>query len=145
MFGNQIVNGNLMAENDTSPANPGQNINNIRADAFYKAWTPENTDTSYPRLRSTTNVGDFTDRLVEDGSYLRISSVSLGYTLSLKKVRWIESVQFNVTARNPYVFTRYSGWDPDVSSYTNDSKRVGIDWGSYPSARAWVLGVVLTF
>ena len=145
VFGNQIVNGNLMAENDTSPANPGQNINNIRADAFYKAWTPENTDTDYPRLRSTTNVGDFTDRLVEDGSYLRISSVSLGYTLSLKKVSWIESVQFNVTARNPYVFTRYSGWDPDVSSYTNDSKRVGIDWGSYPSARAWVLGVVLTF
>lgn len=143
--GIQIVNGNLMAENDVNPANPGQNINNIRAAAFYNAWTPENTDTNYPRLRSTTNSGDFTDRLIEDGSYLRLSNVTLGYTLNFERVKWIESLNINVTARNPIVFTKYSGWDPDVSSYTNDSKRVGVDWGSYPSSRAYVLGLVLTF
>jgi hypothetical protein len=143
--GIQIVNGNLMAENDVNPANPGQNINNIRAAAFYNAWTPENTDTNYPRLRSTTNAGDFTDRLIEDGSYLRLSNVTLGYTLNFERVKWIESLNINVTARNPIVFTKYTGWDPDVSSYTNDSKRVGVDWGSYPSSRAYVLGLVLTF
>lgn len=145
VYGNQIVNGNLMQENDTNPANPKQNINNIRAAAFYNAWTPENTDTNYPRLGSTTNSGDFTDRIIEDGSYLRISSVSLGYNISLDKVKWINNINVNITARNPYVFTKYSGWDPDVSSFTNDSKRVGVDWGSYPSARQYVLGVVLTF
>lgn len=145
VYGNQIVNGNLMQENDTAPANPGQNINNIRAAAFYEAWTPDHTDTTYPRLRSTTNSGDFTDRLIEDGSYLRISSVTLGYTLNPSRIKWLESLGINLTVRNPYVFTHYSGWDPDVSSYTNDSKRVGIDWGSYPSARAYVLGLVLTF
>ena len=57
----------------------------------------------------------------------------------------MDNINVNLTARNPYVFTRYSGWDPDVSSYTNDSKRVGVDWGSYPSARQYVLGIVLTF
>ena len=145
VYGNQIVNGNLMQENDTNPANPGQNINNIRADAFYKAWTEDNTDTWYPRIRSTTKVGEFTDRLIEDGSYLRISSVSLGYSLSFERVKWIKGLDVSFTVRNPYVFTKYSGWDPDVSSYTNDSKRVGVDWGSYPSARAYVLGLVLTF
>lgn len=145
VYGIQIVNGNLMAENDVNPANPGQNINNVRAAAFYNAWTPENTDTGYPRLRSTTNSGDFTDRLVEDGSYLRLSSVTLGYTFNFDKVKWIESLNINFTAKNPVVFTKYSGWDPDVSSYTNDSKRVGVDWGSYPSSRAYVLGLVLTF
>lgn len=145
VYGNQVVNGNLMPENDVNPANPKQNINNIRAAAFYNAWTEDNTDTNYPRLRSTTNGGDFTDRIIEDGSYLRISSVSLGYTISLDKVKWMDSINVNLTARNPYVFTNYSGWDPDVSSFTNDSKRVGVDWGSYPSARQYVLGVVLTF
>ena len=145
VYGIQVVNGNLMAENDVNPANPGQNINNVRAAAFYNAWTPENTDTNYPRLRSTTNTGDFTDRLVEDGSYLRLSSVTLGYTFNFDKVKWIESLNINFTAKNPVVFTKYSGWDPDVSSYTNDSKRVGVDWGSYPSSRAYVIGLVLTF
>lgn len=145
VYGNQIVNGNLMQENDTAPANPKQNINNIRSAAFYKAWTPDNTDTWYPRLRSTTNTGDFTDRIIEDGSYLRVASVSLGYTHHFERIKWMDNINVNLTARNPYVFTRYSGWDPDVSSYTNDSKRVGVDWGSYPSARQYVLGIVLTF
>ena len=71
--------------------------------------------------------------------------MTLGYTLNFERVKWIESLNINVTARNPIVFTKYSGWDPDVSSYTNDSKRVGVDWGSYPSSRAYVLGLVLTF
>lgn len=143
--GIDVVNGNLMAENDVNPANPKQNINNVRADAFYKAWTPENTNTNYPRLRSTTNTGDFTDRLIEDGSYLRISNITASYTFNFNKVRWIESLNLNFTVKNPYVFTKYSGWDPDVSSFTNDSKRVGVDWGSYPSARGYVVGLVLTF
>lgn len=145
VFGNQIANGNLMPENNTAPANPVQNINNIRAEAFLKAWTEDNTQTNYPRLRSTTNTGDFTDRIIEDGSYLRISSLTLGYTFNLNKVKWMDSINVNFTARNPFVFTKYSGWDPDVSSYTNDSRRVGVDWGSYPSARSYVLGILLTF
>lgn len=145
VYGNQIVNGNLMQENDTAPANPAQNINNIRAAAFYNAWTEENTNTTYPRLRSTTNSGDFTDRIVEDGSYLRLASISLGYTFRFDKVKWIDSLNLNFTARNPVVFTKYQGWDPDVSSYTNDSKRVGVDWGSYPSSRGYIMGVMITF
>jgi len=143
--GIQVVNGNLMAENDVNPSNPKQNINNIRAAAFYNAWTTENTNTNYPRLHSTTNAGDFTDRLVEDGSYLRISNITASYTFRFDQVKWIESLNINLTVKNPYIFTRYSGWDPDVNSFTNDSKRVGVDWGSYPSARSYVLGIVLTF
>ena len=145
VYGNQVANGNLMQENDVNPSNPAQNINNVRAAAFYNAWTPENTNTNYPRLRSTTNTGDFTDRIVEDGSYLRLSSITLGYTFDFKNLKWIDSLNVNLTARNPYIWTRYSGWDPDVNSYTNDSSRVGVDWGSYPSARAYVLGIVLNF
>jgi len=145
VYGIQVANGNLMAENDVKPSNPKQNINNVRAAAFYNAWTPENTNTDYPRLNSTTNSGDFTDRIIEDASYLRLASVTLGYTFNFDKLKWIDSLNLNLTARNPLVFTKYSGWDPDVSSYTNDSKRVGVDWGSYPSSRAYVLGLVLTF
>lgn len=145
VYGNDLVNGNLMQENDVAPANPAQNINNIRRDAYFKAWTEDNTDTDYPRLRSTTNSGDFTDRIVEDGSYLRLAAVTLGYTFRLDKTRWIDSINLNFTARNPFVWTKYDGWDPDVSSYTNDSKRVGVDWSSYPTTRSYVFGVLLNF
>ncbi|MGN1232152.1 MAG: SusC/RagA family TonB-linked outer membrane protein [Candidatus Cryptobacteroides sp.] len=145
VYGNDLVNGNLMQENDVAPANPAQNINNIRAAAYFNAWTPENTDTNYPRLRSTTNSGDFTDRIVEDGSYLRLSAVTLGYTFHFNKRKWIDSINLNFTVRNPYVWTKYDGWDPDVSSYTNDSKRVGVDWSSYPTSRSYVCGILLNF
>lgn len=144
VYGNEIVNGNLLQEEDTSPANPASNINNIRSDAFYKAWTPENQDTRYPRLRKTNNSGDFTDRIVEDGSYLRLSNLTISYNISLKD-KWIRNIGLNLTARNLFVITKYSGWDPDVNSFSSGSQKIGVDWGSYPSAKSYLLGLNMTF
>ncbi len=144
VYGNQIVNGNLLQEEDTAPANPAGNINNIRADAFYKAWTPENQNTKYPRLRKTNNSGDFTDRIVEDGSYLRLSNITLSYNVPLKD-SWVRNIGMSFTARNLFILTSYSGWDPDVSSFPGGDQRVGVDWGSYPATRSYIFGLNMSF
>ncbi len=143
-YGNQIVNGNLMQENDTAPGNPKGNINNIRAAAFFDRWTETNTATRYPRLNYTNNSGDFTDRIVEDGSYMRLASITLSYSIPLK-AKWIQRLGVSFTARNPFIWTNYSGWDPDVSSFASSSQKVGVDWGSYPSTRSYIFGLSATF
>jgi len=144
VYGSDIVNGNLLQEEDTAPSNPASNINNIRAAAFYDAWTPENTDGRYPRLRKTNNSGDFTDRIVEDGSYLRLSNVTLSYRIPLKS-KWVRNLGVSVTARNLFVITNYSGWDPDVNSFSSGSQKIGVDWGSYPSAKSYLFGLNMSF
>ena len=87
-----------------------------------------------------------TDYNIEDGSYLRISNVTLGYTLpaSLTKKAYINSARIYFTANNLYTFTDYSGFDPDVSSESTLLKR-GIDNSAYPKTRSYVVGVNLTF
>lgn len=144
-YGNDIVNGNLMQENDSSPSNPANNINNIRSAAYFQAWTPENTNTNYPRLRKTNNSGDFTDRIVEDGSHLRLANVTLSYYIPLKKPSFVKNIGISFTARNLFVITNYSGWDPDVSSFSSSTQRVGVDWGSYPATRSYLFGLNLIF
>lgn len=144
VYGNQVVNGNLLQEEDTAPSNPASNINNIRSEAFYNAWTPDNQNARYPRLRKTNNSGDFTDRIVEDGSYLRLSNLTLNYNVPLK-ANWIRSIGLSFTARNLFIITKYSGWDPDVNSFSSGSQKIGVDWGSYPSARSYLFGLSMSF
>ncbi len=82
---------------------------------------------------------------VEDGSYLRISNISLGYTLPkpwLKKIG-VEKLRLYGTVYNVHTFTNYSGYDPDVSS--NGSVTRGLDSGNYPTSKRYVFGVNLTF
>jgi TonB-linked SusC/RagA family outer membrane protein len=87
-----------------------------------------------------------TDYNIENGSYLRISNVTLGYTLPTHLVRKasINSARVYVTANNLYTFTNYTGFDPDVSSESTLLKR-GIDNSAYPRTSSYVVGVNLTF
>lgn len=90
---------------------------------------------------------NFHSRYVEDGSFLRISNVSLGYTfpkMLLAKAR-IQSLRVYVTGYNLYTFTKYSGFDPEVNSRPNGNLTPGVDWGSYPRAFSAVCGLNLTF
>lgn len=87
-----------------------------------------------------------TDYNIEDGSYLRISNVTLGYTLpaNLVKKAHIHNARIYVTANNLYTFTNYSGFDPDVSSESTILKR-GVDNSAYPKTSSYVVGINLTF
>ena len=88
---------------------------------------------------------------VEDGSYLRLNNVTLGYTLPLKdfKKTIFSSARFYVTGSNLAIWTKYSGYDPDVNSNRNNAAYAaltpGMDYSSYPRGRRYTFGMNLTF
>jgi hypothetical protein len=146
-YGNELVNANLAQSTDTRKMSSATNYVNILRDAFYDAWTPQNPDAKYPALNSflLEDIRRFQDRWVEDASYLRISNVSLSYRIPLPKNKVIQRMSAGISASNLYVFTKYSGWDPEVSSYGSSMTRIGIDIGSYPTARTFSFDLKFTF
>lgn len=87
------------------------------------------------------------DRYIEDGSYLRIQNISLGYTLPEKWVKKVLLTQarlyFNV--QNVHTFTKYSGFDPEIGAFNQSALMQNIDMGRYPTPRTYTLGMTLTF
>ena len=82
---------------------------------------------------------------VEKGDFLRLARVSLAYNIPVKKVKWLEGIKVFATASNLAVVSDYSGWSPDVNSYAASNYRLGMDYGSYPAARSFVLGFNIKF
>ena len=146
-YGNDLVNANLAQESDTRKQSTGSSQYNIRKEYFYNAWTPENPSNKYPALNGFTldEIRLFTDRWVEDASFLRVSNVSLSYDIPLPKNKFMRNMSVGVSGRNLYVFTKYSGWDSEVNSYGNNMQKVGIDVGSYPTARTYSFDLKFTF
>ncbi len=112
-------------------------------------WTPTNTDTDIPRLiGSTSNYNlEISDRYVEDGSYVRIQNLTLGYTLPqsiLSKVK-VSRLKVYGSVQNLYTFTNYSGYDPEIGSFNQNVLLSGVDNGRYPSPRTYSIGINLEF
>ena len=139
VYGNDILNGNLIIENSVSTTK------NIRSDAYFKAWRADAPSNAYPGLNSYLSPVPILDRYIEDGSFLRLSNVTLSYRFKIKRIAWIKGVNISVSGNNLLLFTNYSGWDPEVNSFSYDPMRVGIDWGSYPGSRSLIFGLGLTF
>ncbi len=141
--GNKIFNASrIITEGMARLFNAGTNVLN--------AWTPQNTNTNIPRAISgdpNQNVRP-SDRWIEDGSYLRLKNVALGYTLSRSSLMWtkgaVSSIRLYVSSQNLLTFTKYSGWDPEVGS-KNTTLTNGIDYGQYPAARSFQVGVQASF
>lgn len=110
-----------------------------------------NADTKTPRpTRANPNDNDrMSSRYVEDGSYLRIKNLTLGYTFPKKWMNKIkfENIRVYCNIQNLYTFTKYSGYDPEVGASTQDAKgyAYGVDNGRYPSPTTYSFGVSLTF
>ena len=119
-------------------------FSNLRKEAWLGHWTPENGSQTYGRLLNQTNTW-VSSYFIEDGSYIRFKTLSVGYTLqnaALKRAG-IGSLRFSVAADNLYIWSNYSGMDPDVSS--SNSLFNGFDRMSYPKARTITFGVNATF
>ena len=138
-YGNEVVNGNLIRITNVN----GVNENNLLADYYYNAWTPAKGGNLYPRVGY--NNLNFIDQYVEDASYIRMATLSLGYNFSLNKDKFIKSVGVNVVGKNLFTITNYSGFDPEVNSFPNDKGKIGVDWGSYPNLRSFSASVAITF
>ncbi len=105
-----------------------------------------NPDTDIPGVRNDQTNGNlrFSDKFIEDGSYVKCKNISLGYTFSenLLKRAHINSLRVYVNVTNAFTFTNYSGMDPEIGSW--DPVNAGIDNGFYPQSRRFTFGVNIT-
>lgn len=111
---------------------------------LHNYWTPDHKDAYYPRPSAAAVNNVTSDRLIEDGTNVRIKNLSLRYNFS-RLPKWATRAQVYLTASNLYTFTRYDGYDPEVSGYGQNILTPGVDIGSYPRTRLWTLGVDLGF
>ncbi|WP_145710288.1 SusC/RagA family TonB-linked outer membrane protein [Chitinophaga japonensis] len=124
-------------------ASVGTNFNMLKD--VLNAWTPENPNSDIPRITADDANGNYatsSDWYIENGSYLRIKNLTLGYTLpaELTKRAGLSALRVYVTANNLYTFTGYKGFDPEVGM-----DEYGIDKGRYPQARSILLGLNVNF
>jgi TonB-linked SusC/RagA family outer membrane protein len=133
-YGNQIY--NYMR----SQLEAGKDFSN-QSTAMLTRWTAENQITTQPKTSYGDPLGNsrFSDRWIEDGSYIRLKSLSLSYYLPLK-VSFMESVNIWVSANNLYTFTHYLGLDPESSSM-NGSLYQGVDAGLLPASKNFNIGL----
>ncbi len=121
---------------------------NLPDDDFRNLYVT-NPSSRLPRLSaSTTNANNrVSDLYVEDGSYIRLQNISLGYTLPKSFVRKLklENVKVYMNLQNVYTWTNYSGYDPEVGSMYGDALLTGLDYGRYPSPRIYTFGLNISF
>ena len=111
-----------------------------------RAWDGEGSTDRYHKISQVQGLNNsVSDYFVEDGSYLRIKNIQLGYNFSpaLTKLVKINHLRLYVSAQNLFTFTNYSGLDPEIGS--TDAKLAGIDQGFYPQARVLTVGLNIKF
>lgn len=140
--GNDIVN---ISSIDNS-LNYGYGCNLLK-DVVGNNWTPENPTAKYPKITRDQTM-NFSDRLVENGSYLRLKNIELAYNFPVNKWKqnWLNKLRIYISAQNLLTFTKYSGWDPEVNSQGGaNSIAQGIDHFAYPTAKSYTFGINIGF
>ena len=132
---------------DVFDATRRTDINSINLPSWMLSrWTGPGTSNTYPIfiIGDKSNNWKSSDLYVHDGSYLRLKNIELGYTLpqNITRKAFISKLRFYVAAENLFTFTKYWGSDPEISS---GGTSLGIDYGVYPQARVWRVGVNLSF
>ena len=131
VYGNEVY--NALRHNLEGPGNQTVMSTDMR-----DCWTNANPNGSIPHPRNAVNF--FTSsRFIENGAYLRLKNIQLGYTLPSKittKAK-IDRLRFYVSASNLFTITKYTGYDPEV--------RDGVDYGNYPQSRTFMFGVNMDF
>ena len=157
-YGNDVYNANKIEFTQTGKY---QYRNLISDMADGKRWTNLNADGTIcndPAQLAAMNANTtmwspytarmvFSDWAVEDASFLRLNTLTLGYTLPkalLNKIK-IQNLRFYVTGYNLFCITDYSGYDPEVSTVRKTNLTPGVDYSAYPKSRQFVIGVNLNF
>ncbi len=135
--GNNMVNMNLLNLENVN----GQQ--NVLLKAYENRWTSTNPSTRYARPLATANDNIFSSRFVENASYLRLKSISLGYNLPksvLEKIK-VNRLKVYVSASNLLTLTNYSGYNPEGNAYGSSTNIVGVDDGNYPQTKTFLVGI----
>ena len=136
-YGNKIINaGNAYGGLAIGQANERTSV--------LDRWTPQHPNAVVPRANAA-RPRRLYSTLVEDGSYLRLQTLTLGYELPARLLPGAETARLFLTGQSLFTLTSYSGFDPDVNSMGGDARFGGIDIGAYPHSRVWNVGVSVTF
>jgi TonB-linked SusC/RagA family outer membrane protein len=136
-YGNDIMNVERAETNISGP------WGNQRREILDR-WTPSNTNTSVPRARVTVDPLILqSDWLIEDGSYTRVKTITLGYTFG--NIPFMSSLRVYVSGNNLLTFTNYSGFDPEVNTMGNNNLQFGVDYTAYPASKSFMVGLNAAF
>ena len=141
-YGNDIMNANRLFFESTN--NRSRELNQFAS--YANRWTADNPTSDIPAATNSSSNRVISSRIIEDGSYLRLKNVTIGYTFPSKLVKkWkIDKARVYVAAQNLWTCTGYSGYDPEVS-VRNSALTPGLDYSSYPRAYSVSFGVSLGF
>lgn len=138
--GNDIINGNVRYEQT-----PATNTPNLTKYAFENRWTATNPSNLFSSSNSNIQ-NQLYDRYVEDGSFLRLSDVTLNYTIPKQALnKALQNVSVFASVKNVFLITDYSGYDPEMRTFAFDGLRPGIDLNSYSNPRQFIFGLNVTF
>ncbi|MBD0366615.1 MAG: TonB-dependent receptor, partial [Flavisolibacter sp.] len=141
--------GEIFNVNPTAIGNSFYFGENQLKEVFYNHWTPANPNPNakYPKISASTTFLE-SDRYVEDGSYLRLKNLQLGYNVPVSNmgISWFKNLRVYVSAQNLITVTNYSGFDPEVNTQgAANSISIGIDQTGYPNAKTYTVGAHLGF
>lgn len=137
-YGNDILNTNRLVFEGF-----GRSAQNMFT-TYLNRWTPENQNNTYYRTGGY-GPNAYSSRVVEDGSFLRLKTISLGYQFPAKLLKPIKvkGLRLYAAAQNIYTWTKYEGYDPEVSAY-DTALTPGFDWSVYPRASTLTFGLNIT-
>ncbi len=142
-YGNDIINANRILFESSYKYGYNQYA------TYANRWSPENPDSDMPGVAAGkgSSLKAYSTRIIEDGSFLRLKTVSLGYNFTpaaLRKTGFFKTARVYMAAQNLYTWTNYSGYDPEVS-VRNSALTPGFDFSAYPRARTVTFGINTTF
>ena len=150
-YGNKIL--NYVESNLESFAKRGsEGADNVSQTYFQNHWTPGNPSDRYARALGNGGDNSTLNNIpssvwIEDGSFLKLKNLSIGYTLpaSLLNKYSISKVRIYVSSQNLFTITKYTGLDPEIGMQAGSATQNGVDNGTYPSSRYFTFGLNVTF
>jgi hypothetical protein len=135
------VGGNKIYNGKKAQRFGGENVEYAVLDNF---WTPSNPNALNPK--PSNEIPKASTYYIEDGAYFRINNITVGYTLP-KLVKKVDKVRFYVTAVNPFIFTKYTGYSPELVGNDNGNSlgNAGIELDAYPTNRTFLVGANVSF
>lgn len=141
VYGNDIANGNLLQLDNAEGI-----FNSVLTRAYENAWTPTNPSNTHPRIGFSTNGRPaISDRIIEDGSYLRLTNITLGYDIPVEKSQLFDKINVYISGNNLITWTNYSGFNPEITSFLYTGLIRGVDWNGPPNAKTFLLGLNINF
>ena len=140
VVGNDVLNLNKLISENVST------LQNVSFEAYREAYSTVSEMGTKPKIGAEV-LDQISDRMIEDGSFIRLSNITVGYKIPLNNeiLESLRELNVNLMISNAFVLSKYSGYNPDVNSYAGDWSRRGIDMGAFPSARTFSFGFTAKF